>query len=612
MIAIAVLCSSVEATKVFRSPYSARLVAGKENRDVFGDLLNYYIFAEAGAVVTPAPQWEIFLRGQKQTITEALPAKVASSHREKIKANGDTATISQTLTVEESNSDTKHFARKSYLSFTTISHPAGSAPVRGTTHLASNSDSRFVLSDWLFPLPGRYNMMMNATMYWGAQARFNVTVNVDHQPGRIVMTQYPVGYNGSAMTTEPQAQLEDLLGNPSRSDTCIVTFTVLTGPTGYLVQGTASTYPDDTGKVQLPNVILSQPGLYVVYLLAALTDGTTIRTSTFSFTVARALPTSIVIIQQATGVTRAVFFTSPIYRIRDQIGFSQDTRVNITLALGLNSPSVTYKGEDTIAVLEGVNSRTQTGFDFVFPALSINLPGNFEIVATLYLDGESFLQITFGLVVADLPTFNLPAPLEVNTVGVLTLYGSQPLIQPLYIKMSNEIGCTTSASDVATWPKESSTVITTRNVSFVPFSSGTNKYLCIGVPTQAAYIPLLLLYEPAFNEPYPLAYTFDITGVSTCQDLSNTDEYLYRTAGWTTATAGRAYGCFLTPPVSGTIAPCDCFFILSCTSFSDQSFTPPGLDIGMCVCCKGWVLVAACVSTAAFFALMMYVIYVFV
>lgn len=606
----ALATSTVVSAAARKSDYSARLVAGKENRDIFGDLLGYYIFAEAGAIVTPAPQWEIFLRNQKQTIREALPAKVASSHREKIKANGDTASISQTITVE--SSDTPHFARNSYLSWTTVSHPAGSAPVRGTKAVGANTDSRFVISDWVFPLPGRYNMLMNATMYWGAHAKWNVTVNVDHQPGRIVMTQFPAGYNGSAMTTEPQAQLEDLLGNPARSSSSIVTFTVLTGPTGYAVLGTASTYPDASGKVQLPNVILSQPGLYVVYLAAALTDGTTIRTATFSLTVQRALPTSIVIIQKSSGVTRAVFFTTPTYRITDQIGFSQDTRVNITLTLGLNNPSIVYQGQDTIGALSGVTSRVQTGFDFTFPGLAINLPGNYEIVATLYLDGDVFLQITHGVVMADMPTFDLPVPLEVNTIGVITLHGAQPQIQPLRIKMSNELECISSASDVATWPAEASTVTTERNVSFVPFASGTGKYVCLGVPTQSAYVPLLKLYEPAFNEPYPLDYTFEITGVSTCKSLTNTDEYLYRTAGWVTAKAERSYGCNLQPPVSGTIAPCDCFFILACSTFTDQSFTPPGLDIGMCVCCRGWVLAAACVSTAAFFVLIMYVIFVFV
>lgn len=592
-----------------RSPYTARLVAGKENRNVFGDLLNYYIFAEAGAVVTPVPQWEIFLRNQKQTIREALPAKVAAPRRERMKANGDTATISETITVEDSSSSTLHAARNSYLTWRTLSQPIGSPPVRGTKSVAANADSRFVLRDWVFPLPGRYNMLMNATLYWGASVRFNLTVNVDHQPGRIVMTQYPAGYNGSFLTTVPQAQLEDLLGSPARVSSPIVTFKVLSGPAGYVVRGTASTHPDATGKVQLSNVVLSEPGLYVVFLLAELTDNTTIQTSTFSLTVQRALPTSIVTLVPSSGVTRAVFFTTPTYRIRDQVGFSRDTRVNITVSLGLNNPSIVYQGQDTIAVLSGVTSRVQSGFDFTFPGLAINLPGNYELVATLYLDGESFLQVKHGVVMADLPTFTIPAALEVNTISIIVLLGAQPTRQPLYLKMSNEVACESSASDVATWPAEPNTVITSRNVSFVPFVSGKGKYLCIGIPSQTAFIPLLKLYEPAFNEPYPLDFTFEITGVSTCKTLTNTEEYLYRTAGWLTAQADRSYGCNLEPPVSGTIAPCDCFFILACSTFTDGSFTPPGLDIGMCVCCKGWVLALACASTAAFFTGLMYVIF---
>lgn len=595
-----------------RSPYRPRLVGGKESRNAFGDLLGYYIFAEAGAVVTPAPQWEIFLGAQRQTIFENVAPRVAAPSRRRVRPlTNKTYTTSPSLSLK-SNSLTLHNRRETIMTWSTISHPFGAPPVRGTRRVAATPNNRVSMTDWVFPIPGYYNMLMNVSLFWGAQTTFNVSLYVDPQPGRIVMRQFPAGYNGSFLTTAPQAQLEDLLGNPVRVSTPVVAFTVLNGPTGYRVLGTPSAFPDRTGLVRLSQVVLTLPGRYVVSLVARLTDNTTIQTPSFSLTVQRALPTNIIIITPPSGVTRAVFFTTPRYRIVDQVGFSQDSRVNMTIKIGLNEPSVVYSGQDTVAHMQGVLSRVQAGFDFVFPDVSIDLPGNYEVVATLYMDGEVLLETKSGLVLGDLPTFSVVDLVEVNTISRLLVMGSRPPTQPLYLKMSNELACQSSASDVALWGPEASPFVSQRNVSFVPFVSGRGKYLCIGVPSQTDFIPLLLNYEPAFNEPFPLQYTFEITGVSTCKTLTNTDVFLYRLAGWTTAATGRSYGCHLSPPVSGTIAPCDCFFILTCVEFRHSSFTPPELDIGLCVCCKGWVSIIAAVSTAGFFAGILYVIYKYV
>jgi hypothetical protein len=137
-------------------------------------------------------------------------------------------------------------------------------------------------------------------------------------------------------------------------------------------------------------------------------------------------------------------------------------------------------------------------------------------------------------------------------------------------------------------------------------------YLCISVPSQTAYIPLLTYYLPAFNEPFPLDYTFSIVGVASCVKISPTDAYLYAKAGWTDVEVGRAYGCHLVPPVIGTISPCTCPVGLTCQSYAQDVFTPPGLDIGRCVCCQPWVLAIAGILGSAFYLGLLYLVYAYV
>eukprot|EP00658_Telonema_sp_P-2_P008626 TRINITY_DN13261_c0_g1_i1.p1 TRINITY_DN13261_c0_g1~~TRINITY_DN13261_c0_g1_i1.p1 ORF type:complete len:196 (-),score=46.49 TRINITY_DN13261_c0_g1_i1:356-943(-) len=152
-----------------------------------------------------------------------------------------------------------------------------------------------------------------------------------------------------------------------------------------------------------------------------------------------------------------------------------------------------------------------------------------------------------------------------------------------------------------------------RSVNIVPYIFGDNSlYMCMTIEQQDYYTVLVQYYLPSFSEQYPKVLTFSASDVSSCNPISGTEAALYKAAGWTDIERDRQYGCKLTPPVSGTIAPCTCDIIYSCDTYKRDFFQPPGLDIGRCVCCTTWVMAVASAVTAGFLLLIVWIIYKFV
>ena len=571
----------------FGSNVKAVLQSGRNDTTDAGVFKNYYIYAEAGALVDPAPVFAL------QSTSTAGNVSTVVVYNETLLGLDPQAQSNMTVTV--------------------LSHPPlGTTIITSPSVIYANAQNQFVVNNLVLPVAGRYNIrfVVNCKTL-NRSLTFNYTIPVNKQPQQVLVTQQPAGYNGSALSPEPQGQLADFLNSPVRTYTPNISLVVIAGPDGGVPEWDCVVSPNFDGAIRFPNCSLSQPGTYTWALRAHLTDGTFITSSFNILTVERAVPVGIVPITQIKGVTRAVFFAVPRYRIVDQLGWSIDKRTNLTLSIGVNNPTVTYQGQDTLAQFVGITSVTQTGFDFVFPGLSIDLPGTFQIVATLYLSGEFLMQSSYTIQLGDLPTFTANV-FQVNRQSNLTLYGFQPDTQPLFLVMSSDITCKTPASNVVQWAKATN-IITQQlfNIYFTPFVAGSKMYLCLQLPSQTDYVPLLQRYLPAFDEPYPLNYFLTIVGVDTCVPLTSQQAFYYNAANWTTAVQGRRYGCNLSPPVQGTIPPCACPIIYFCGKFTNEVFTPPGLDIGMCQCCKAPVLALACSLSCGFLAGIYWFIYMY-
>lgn len=610
--AVAVLIVCI-ATIDAAAPLEARLAGGRAVLDRFGDVINYVIFAEERAVVSPAPQFEVWQGGRKRSLVEEIIRVPRVRHPMRVRHRKNTSisvTFTDTRIDPNQRTETVHVERFSYMSWFTLSTPRGAGSPHGTGRVQAAAQSAFVLRDLVFPLAGRYNLGFNATLYTGEKLRFNHTVIVDKQPQEVRLSTFPVGYNGTAMSPAPSAQLTDWLGNTIRTSTALIQLSVLSGPQGFELLGATRLQTTSDGTARFADAIPTLPGRYVFQFDALLSDKSVLNSVAFTVDIQKALPQRIVVLQNTFGIAGFRFFNQPAFSIRDAKGPSHDPRTNITVSLGLNLPSIRYEGLNTVGVLTGTTTAMPVNYTYAFTDLVIDLPGAYELNVVLGLDGDPYLVTTVRLSILDQPTFEATA-LQVNTIGSITIYGDRPDTDPVYLKLSVDERCLTTISDPVYWrrPANSDKV---RNISFVPYGSGDAVYVCMKLPTQTDYVPLVQNYVPRSNELYPRILTFAITTVSECQPLTSIQAYQYKLVGWESATSGRRYGCRLTPPASGTIPPCECPAILSCEGFRHRLFTPPNLDIGQCVCCKQSIMVAAGTVTAVFLATLLAVIYHFV
>lgn len=527
----------------------------------------------------------------------------------------------------------------STLSWYPVSMPERAGGVKGkNTAIVANAGNRFVFPDLIFPEKGVYNILFNISMFNGIKFKYNRTFVVNPQPSQLVMALCkptgkkddgvqdlcPAGFNGTALNPFPRAQLRGPNDDAIRTQTPIVRLTVVGGNSTPVI-GELTARPNAFGVIQFPRVVPLLPGRVTFKMEAQLScpradppisnDPCFLETvpSLFVVDVKKALPSQIVALREVVGVARFLFAVQPLYTLVDAKGPTLDPRVNMSISLGFNQPSVQYdSGTEEFGVLATLSGKTfakqNDDYTFVFNDLSINLPGSYDIMARLYYDGELLLTHAQRVTIEDPPTFEVSV-IKVNSISTLTLYGRRPKTSPIWVRLSSDADCASFASTSVRWAEESNPYQIARNVSMVPFAAGDKIYVCMQLPVQPKPVKLLQHYLARFDENFPVEYTLSIIDVPTCQALSPLDALRYRAAGWTTAEERRQYGCALTPPAAGTIPPCTCSLIHVCDEFRHSSFQPPGLNIGRCVCCREWVLAIAATVTAVFLSLVLFVIY---
>ena len=594
---IALLLIALVSIGASAQSYTAKLVGGREDRNRFGDLLNYYIYAEERAIVSPFPAYELYRNGQFFPIYEPL---VVPTHKEK-KAFYPNSSLTYTRSV--SRSITGQHRRDSTLQWSILSRPEGSQVVTGTNPIIAEKDNKFTFRDWVFDFNGRYNVLFEARLWNGDYMRFNRSITVDPQPSHVRLTSAPEGYNGTALSPMPTVQLVNLIEQKIKTSTAIITFVIISGPPGGENTGAAVYSTNKDGACELNRVILSLPGTYVYQIEAKLTSGDVLRTAQFSLVVEKALPTRIELVTSPYGISQFLLFSQPKFRVYDQKGIVHDDRTNITLIIGSNSPSFSYENQMSHATLMGTTSVLPSSYDYTFTDLWLDMPGSYGIEAILFLDGFEHMSLSFYVTVDSPPTFLIPTPLQVNSIGNVTIYGNYPKVRvalPTYFAMSSDSDCKTVDSSVLLWNESFPSNIAERSVQIVPYAQGT-MHMCMKTATQNHFTKLIQMYQQRYTEAFPYVDRFSVADVSECKAIGGMLAAMYASVGWRDVVEGRRYGCKLSPPVAGTIAPCTCPATLRCATYTHKLFTPPNLDIGQCVCCTEWVLGLA--GTAASLAL---------
>ena len=594
--------------------FQARLVNGKPRIGIDGNFLGYYIFAEERAVITPTPEFEIWDLVTNSRRVLAAPPFVAVGANPPTPRNN---TALDTRTHTQSRSKSLARLRYSSLRWTLRKAPLGALNLKGPRSWISNGPVKhtFSLDKWVFQSAGEYSVGFNASFYNGGHFQFNWTVHVNRQPAFLANGPSPFGYNGTRLSIAPQGHVQSILGLPVATSTVNVSLEFQAYPAGATWSGVFSMFTSNAGVASFNDVTVTQPGAYTYRLLARLSDGSTIAAPSVQVNVERALPTVITRLASGDGIARFHMYEVLKFVINDVLGRDYDPRLNMTMRLGTNTPTFYYEGLDTVAGLLGQASVKQSavvpGYTFEFPGMSIDLPGTFEIVAAIALPDGSTLERRFVSTIRETPTFEVPSPLSQNKLGVLTIFGPRPKYADMLLMLSDREDCTNQQSDMIVWPRERNTFQTSRNFSIVPWLAGA-MYVCLKVPSQPTFGPLIQHYLPQFDEAYPLIKALRVGGVAECAALTSLEAARYRSLGWDSAEGLRRYGCALAPPVSGTIAPCGCPSHLSCGELRHATFTPPNLNIGACQCCAGWIMAVASVIIASVFAGILYIVYAYV
>uniref|UniRef100_A0A7S1QJN2 Uncharacterized protein n=1 Tax=Neobodo designis TaxID=312471 RepID=A0A7S1QJN2_NEODS len=596
----------------------ARIADGLPIYDEFGSLKEYMIFAEENAPLTPVPKLEILNtelaedRDVRQKMVEIPHTPIGSPQFNRYKLRNAltvTKSASTTIDVFRSISRTPHFEKRSFMTWFVRSAPFGALSAVGPKQFYADDQSFFPLDGLRFRTAGRYEVVFNVSMITGTNFHFNRTIFVQRQPNSVIHATTVAGYNGSVFFPPPSAQLVDFTGAKVRTSTPTIEYVLEALPWLASIRGTLIQKADATGFATFTNMIPTLPGAYTFRLRAYLSDGSTLTTPSQQVIVARALPTRIIVRQSITGIARFQFFTQPIFSIEDSAGPSQDPRMNMSLSIAQNNPDFSYEGYNTIATLSGTTAVFPVNYRYTFSELSIDLPGNYEIRASLLLPTGATLSRAISLRINNPPTFEVVDTMVVNNPGIISLHGERPAVDRVVIMLALDEECSSPSSDQVVWPADENDGIF--NITIVPFNAQPS-YVCMAIPSHPNFAPLIQRYLPQYDELFPLVFTFSVQGVDECKPLSATAAAQYRSAGWETAAALRSYGCRLTPPVAGTIPACACPRPLTCDTLTHEKFNPPGLDIGQCVCCETWVLAVAGTITGLFFALVILVIFVYV
>jgi hypothetical protein len=605
LIALCIAASVADAVK-----YKTNLVGGVARYDSFGQFVEYNIFSEAGAAMATPPVWEVLdiHTGDRITLTQAslAPAAAVSNPR----SGAGTATVTLALP-----SKTTQVTKYSSMEWSVKSKPFGALATLGPKAYESDDSNRFTLNNLIFQTAGTYGVGFNVTLLSGEQFKFNQTFVVNRQPENVKDAVTNVaGYNGSTMFPAPTAQMVDYLGNDVPTTTVSISLVFQAVPTGANVSGVLTKATDAGGTAKFADINPSLPGDYIFRFAATKSDGQTIFTSSQRVTVQRALATAIVVHERVAGVSRLPFYKDPLFSIVDQVGASYDPRSNMSLIISDNQPDFSYEGQNTFATIIGEATVSPSGYFYRFRGLSIDLPGTYkiEVRLTLPTGTSAFISTFFTVRISPAPTYEVATTMTVNAIGTFTFMTKRPLTDVIQVKFATDVDCALTSSDVLDWPVTATTLTDTAyNMSIVPFNQA-DTYVCMRFASSGAWIAVVQHYLPQFDERYPQVFKFSVGGVSGCEALTTKEAARYNVAGWSTAMPGRSYGCALTPPVVGTVAPCSCVDIYTCEEMRHASFTPPDLNIGECLCCKPYLMAIAGCCASIIFLFIIYVILMWV
>lgn len=664
----------------------AHLIGGKTLFDLDGSILKengetkYVIFAEERAVVSPTPEIVIRNLDDNKAIVplQGSPATGPAAPDHPHKFNG-VKTITRSRTATESR--TYGEWERSVLEWSVKSAPHNlNLNLGGPRRWVSNARQRFVLDGWIFPAPGTYEIAFNVTFfnrvrfYKDAQGksvmeklldtqppthfRWTWSIEVQRQPAFLVNGPAPFATNGSKWTPGPIAIAQSVLGGKVETSTVRVTLEFQAWPVGATWTGRLTKNTAENGQARFDDIIVSIPGKYTYRFTAVLSDGSSTRATSVLVDVLRAEPITLQRLTGGDGISRFHFYETLSFRIFDSVGADYDPRLNLTLTLSSNNPEYSYDGFDTRATLGGITSvkQNKTGYLFTFPGVSIDLPGVYELMATLPLptSGRSLIH-RFTVTIKEAPTWTFDSvPLRQNRVARFSVHNEfEPffgIFASILFMLSTKADCSVQASDMIEWNNtvliEQGGVLTTstttlpattvllgvdgttttaappaapitiRNFTLVPWYRGQGPnaalHVCMKIPCQPTFGPMVQRYLQQFDEGYPFTTQVDVIGFDECQPLTNTEAFQYQLLGWETAEGERSYGCALAFPAAGTIAPCSCPATLTCSEMSHDLFTPPWLNIGRCNCCAGWIMGVASIIIAVAFLIMMYVIYAYV
>ena len=610
----------VDAARTGR-PYTVKLVGGSVLNDEFGFFQGYYVYPEERAPIDPAPVYEyndiftgkaVRLVPESEVVAVTTPAPTRRRQSKTKTKSLDPLTPAPATTRGPRVKTRTIDPRRSTLTWHVGRAPFGALPVRGPKYWAANTQSRIVLTNLRFDTAGVYVVNFNLTTYLGVTFKYNQTYMVNRQPDVLKQGRLAQAYNGSAFAVPATASLLDFLGNPVFTSSPVITLEFQAFPNGTVFRGSLTKKATVQGTVSFSDVSVSLPGSYTYRIVALLSDGSKLSTTSFRIDVERALPARIVSNTVLTGVARFRLFNVPIFRTFDTLGPSYDSRMNMTLSISLNNPSVIYEGGNTEAAILGTASVVQdeVGYAYRFDDVAIDLPGTYQIEARLiFPNGAGTLALVRVVRILNAPTFAVYSRMIVNNIGVLSLYGERPKVNPVSIKLSSSPDCKREASDELPWPTalQRGNELDFVNMSVVPFIDG-DIYVCMRIPSQPTFAPLVKDYQPQFDELFPLIFTYKVGSVAECLATTALNSRLYAIGGWRDVAEGRRYGCRLTPPVSGTVPPCTCPTIYTCDPYRHPLFTPPNLDIGLCVCCATWIVGLAGTVGGLFMFAMLYVV----
>jgi streptogramin lyase len=254
---------------------------------------------------------------------------------------------------------------------TILSGPTG-ATIGGTT-TATATAGLSTFSNVILTTPGEYVLQVS-----GGNLIPGDTETIDVVEPQLVVTSQPTSSVTAGASFPLTVQAQTAQGTVDTVASGTDTLTILSGPTGATIGGTA-TASDTSGVATFSGVILDTAGSYVLQV----TNGDMLPGDTETIVVDASTPTGLVILEQPpTSVVAGVGFGFEVTGTTDQFGNAATLTGSVTVAIGLNPGGSTLGGTLTVPVTDGVAT---------FSGLTLNKVGD---PYTLVVTSGTFASIT--------------------------------------------------------------------------------------------------------------------------------------------------------------------------------------------------------------------------